>query len=137
MVVPVERRGETVSFTVTCPCGASFVLARAAFPCSVACHTCGSRTGLNDVAVTRTPDGWRVGEVEPPPHPVGPGAWSGAVACSLCDSRAFAACSRCGRFYCSLHGRERYNGGSTCVRCYERQRPGLLVGGVILAVAGL
>jgi hypothetical protein len=108
---------------VICPCGERFLIGNRAFPCTIACPLCGSRTVLNSPAEFAQENGWTLGPEERPGSTEVPGARYGSLRCSYCSYAASAACARCGRFYCSHHGRARLNGNSTCIDCYDRQRP--------------
>ncbi len=120
----------------TCPCGAKFVIGGTNFPRPVACHNCGARTVLQSPTELCADSKWSIAE-ESPPGADEAGARPGAVKCFLCKANAFAACARCGRFYCSRHGRARFRSVSTCTECYDGQRPGFLFAAAILVVGGI
>ncbi|HZZ82753.1 MAG TPA: hypothetical protein VFE62_29915, partial [Gemmataceae bacterium] len=59
------------------------------------------------------------------------------VRCFICRVPAFTACARCGKFYCSRHGRPQFNSLSTCLDCYDRRRPAFFISGCIFAAAAV
>jgi hypothetical protein len=125
----------TMPIVATCPCGEKFAIA-ASFPRKVACHRCGARTIVYNATETEA-TGWQLGESEALPQPRDDQGKSGGLKCWLCPSPCSAACARCGRFYCSRHGRARLNGVSTCVDCYDRMRPAFFIVGVLIILAGI
>jgi hypothetical protein len=61
----------------------------------------------------------------------------GSVRCFYCSYAGTAACARCGKFYCSHHGRAQLNGYSTCIECYDRRRPMFFAVAVLFSLGGL
>ena len=110
----------------TCPCGEKF-LVMGTFPRKLACHRCGARTIVYNATEIDVGQGWRLGEEEI----IQQGR------CFDCDSPCSTACARCGWFFCRHHGRVQWFGGSTCVDCYVRLRPGFLIAGAMFILCGM
>ncbi len=122
---------------VICPCGERFHIGGRAFPCSIACHMCGARTVLASPMEFAQDDGWALDSDTRPGSTSVSDSRYGAMAASLGSHAASAACAKCGRFYCSHHGRARLNGNSTCVDCYNRLRPVSVLIAILFAPLGV